>query len=152
MRAPQQDTIAIASPPEAVFDAVLGVTQNTKNLRILAVHTGGRKIVVREAPKMSNPKFINVWVGGEGAQAQLHITVGTDPRTPKALLDGRANGKTLKGFVDRVQAALDGSAAAPSTPVADHYLQKKTEVAWEDPEQDPQIELDGNFVAVMLAR
>ena len=152
MRAPQNDTIAIASAPEAVFDAALGVAQNTKNLRILAVHTGGRKLVLREAPKMSNPKFINVWVEGEGPQAQLNLVVGTDPRTPKALLDGRANGKTLKSFVERVQVALDGSAPAPSSPVADHYVQKKTEVAWADPDQDPQIELDGNIVAIMLAR
>ena len=35
--------------------------------------------------------------------------------------------------------------------MADHYLQKKTEVPWVDPAQDPQIELDGSRVEVVGA-
>lgn len=73
--------------------------------------------------------------------------VGTDPRTPKALMDGKANDKSLKKYLESVQGALNGSVPAPVTPVANHYLQKKTEVPWTDPNADPQIEFDGNFVA-----
>lgn len=148
MRSVKQDTVALPQAADAVFQAALGVVQNTKNHHVLAVHTQGRRLVVREKPKMSNPKFLQVWVEEQGATALLHLVVGTDPRTPKALLDGRANDKFLKGYVEDVQGALDGSAPAPASPVANHYLQKKTEVPWEDPAQDPEIELDGNFLAL----
>ncbi len=148
MRAPKQDAVTISQPADAVFTAALGVAQNTKNLRILAVHNEGRKLVLREKPKMSNPKFLQLWVVESGGASELRVVVGTDPRSPKALLDGRANGKFLQSFVDSVNGALDGSAPAPVTPVANHYVQKKDEVPWEDPEQDPQIELDGNLLAM----
>ena len=148
MRAATQETIAISASPDAVFDAVLGVTQGNKNARILAVHNQGRMLVAREKAMLSNPKFHQVHVEGEGQQSQLVVVVGSDPRSQKALMDGKANAKSLKKFVESVQAALDGSEPAPSTPVANHYVQKKSEVAWVDPAQDPEIELDGNFVAM----
>lgn len=148
MRSVKQDSVTFAQPADAVFQAALGVVQNTKNHHVLAVHNEGRKLVVREKPKMSNPKFLQLWVEEQGGGSQLHVVVGTDPRTPKALLDGRANDKVLKGYLGDVQGALDGSAPVQVTPVANHYLQKKTEVPWEDATQDPQIELDGNILAV----
>lgn len=148
MRSPRAETIAIPSSPDVVFAAALGVTQHNKNARILAVHTEGRKLFAREKAKLSNPKFHQIFVQGDGEQSELSVAVGTDPRTPKALLDGKANEKSLKKFVESVQAALDGSAPAPMTPMTNHYLQKKSEVPWEDPEKDPEIELDGNFLAM----
>lgn len=148
MRSVKQDTVAFAQSADTVFQAALGVVQNAKNHHVLAAHNEGRKLVVREKPKMSNPKFLQVWVEEAGASARVQVAVGTDPRTPKALLDGRANNKFLKGFVADVQAALDGSAPAPATPVPNHFLQKKTEVPWTDPQQDPEIELDGNILAL----
>jgi len=63
-------------------------------------------------------------------------------------LDGRANEKALKTYLEAVQGAVDGSAPAPATPVANHYLQKKNEVPWVDPGQDPEIELDENILAL----
>lgn len=150
MRAARQETIALTASPDAVFDAVLGVTQNNKNAKILAVHNEGRKLVAREKAKLSNPKFHQIVVEGDGEQSQLVVVVGSDPRSTKALMDGKANEKSLKKLVESVQAAIDGSEPAPSTPVANHYLQKKTEVPWTDPAQDPEIDLDGNFVAVMF--
>ncbi|MGJ9412304.1 hypothetical protein ACHAAC_06305 [Aeromicrobium sp. CF4.19] len=148
MRAARQESISISSSPGGVFDAALGVVQNNKNARILAVHTEGRKLVVREKAKMSNPKLQHIWVEGEGEQAQLNVAVGSDPRSTKALMDGKANEKSLARLVEAVQAALDGSAPAPSTPLANHYLQKKAEIPWVDASQDPEIELDGNFLAM----
>lgn len=148
MRAPQHETITLQQPAGDVFDAALGVMQQAKNVRILAVHNGGRKLVGRERSKMSNPKFLQVWLDEDGGGTQMHVVVGTDPRSPKAMLDGRANGKSLGRYVEAVRGALDGSAPAPATPVADHYVQKKDEVPWTDPDQDPEIELDGNFVAM----
>lgn len=148
MRSVKQDSVAFSQPADAVFQAALGVVQNTKSHHVLAVHNEGRKLVVREKPKMSNPKFLQVWVEQQGEGSQLHVVVGTDPRTPKALLDGRANDKLLKGYVGDVRGALDGSTPVQVTPVANHYLQKKTEVPWEDATQDPQIELDGNILAL----
>ena len=44
--------------------------------------------------------------------------------------------------------ALNGNAPVQATSVANHYLQKKAEVAWIDPIVAPQIELDGNFLAL----
>lgn len=150
MRAPRQETTAFSASPAAVFDAVLGVTQNNKSASILAVHNEGRMLVAREKGKLSNPKFHQVVVEGEGEQSQLTVVVGSDPRSQKALMDGKANEKSLKKLVENVQAALDGSEPAPSTPVTNHFMQKKTQVPWTDPAQDPEIELDGNFVAVMF--
>ena len=148
MRSPHQDAVTFSHPADEVFQAALGVAQGTKSNRVLAVHNGGRKLMLREKPKMSNAKFVQLQVEDQGGESKLHLVVGTDPRTPKALLDGRANAKSLKAYVAAVQGALDGSAPAPATPVADHYLQKKTEVPWVDPAQDPEVELDGNILAV----
>lgn len=148
MRSVQQESLTVPQPAGEVFEAALGVAQNASNVRILAVHTGGRKLVVRERSKMSNPKFIQAWVEGDAGPSQLHVTVGTDPRSPKALLDGRANQKSLSRFLDDVRGALDGSRPVAAAPVADHFVQKKTEVPWTDPAQDPEIELDGNFLAM----
>lgn len=148
MRSVCQESVAIPKSGDAVFQAALGVAQNAKNARILAVHNEGRKLVLREKPKMSNAKFHQIWVEGQGDTAQLHIVVGTDPRTPKALMDGRANEKSLKKYLENVRGALDGSVPAPVTPVANHYLAKKTEIPWLDAKQDPEIELDGNILAL----
>jgi len=147
MRSARQDSVTFATPADAVFDAALGVAQNAKNVRILAVHNEGRKLVLREKAKMSNAKFQQIRVEEAGDKARLHIVVGTDPRTPKALLDGKANDKSLKKYLENVQGVLDGGVSAPVTPVSNHYLAKKTEVPWDDPEQEPQIELDGNVLA-----
>lgn len=147
MRAVRQESITIPQPADAVFQAALGVVQNNKSSHILAVHGEARKLIVREKAKMSNPKFQRIFVEDKGAESQLHLVVGTDPRSPKALLDGKANDKALKKFVEAVQGALNGSAPAPVTPVANHYVQKKTEVPWTDPAQEPEVELDGNFLA-----
>lgn len=148
MRSVKQDSVTVSQSANAAFEAALGVVQHAKNHQLLAAHNEGRKLVVREKSKMSNPKFLQIWVEEKGEGAVLHVVVGTDPRTPKALLDGRANDKTLKAYVANVQGAVSGSAPAPATPVANHYLQKKAEVPWEDPDQSPQIELDGNVLAL----
>lgn len=149
MRSARQDSITYsARSADTVFEAALGVAQNTKNVQILAVHNEGRKLVVRQKGKMSNANFRQVWVEEQGVGSQLHVVVGTDPRTPKALLDGKINEKSLNKYLESVQGALDGSAPAPATPAANHYVQKKTEVRWDDPDQDPEIELDGNILAL----
>ncbi|MFT4289432.1 hypothetical protein [Nocardioides sp.] len=80
--------------------------------------------------------------------ATLNVAVGTDPRTPKALLDAKFNGSSLAKLVENIQAVLAGTASAPVTPVPNHYLQGKEQVAWTDPNEDPQIELDGNLLAL----
>ncbi|MFT4187589.1 MAG: hypothetical protein QM621_03320 [Aeromicrobium sp.] len=148
MRAVRHESIAVSQSADAVFQAALGVVQNAKNTRILAVHDQARKIVTREKPKMSNAKFQEVWVQENGDGATLNVAVGTDPRTPKALLDGKFNGSSLAKLVENIQAVLAGTASAPVTPVPNHYLQKKEQVAWLDPNEDPQIELDGNLLAL----
>ncbi|QIK74770.1 hypothetical protein [Nocardioides piscis] len=147
MRSPKQDSAAFTQAPEAVFEAALGVLQNAGNMTLLAAHNGGRRLIARERPKMSNAKFLDIRVEGDAGAAQLHVTVGTDPRTPKAMLDGKANAKVLKNYVASVRGAVDESSPAPASPVADHCLQKKTEVPWADAGQDPEIELDGNIRA-----
>lgn len=148
MRSARQESIAVSGSAHAVFQAALGVVQNTKNTRILAVHNEGRKLVARSKAMLSNPKFYQVLVEEQGQTSQLHVVVGTDPRSPGALLDGMMNDRALKKYLASVQAALDGSAPAPATPVTNHYLQKKTEVPWTDASQDPEIELDGHFLAM----
>ena len=148
MRSPRYESHPIQASPDDVFRAALGVAQNEKSARILAVHNGGRKLVFRERAKLSNPKFFQVWVEDNGAESELNIAVGSDPRSPKALLDGRANQKSLTAFVQKARGVLQGSGSAPVTEVSDHFLQKKTEVPWTDPNQDPEIELDGNFLAL----
>lgn len=148
MRSAQQESVTIAASADAVFQAALGVAQQTKAVEVLAVHNEARKLVAREKGRMSNAKFYQVLVEEQGEGAQLHAVVGTDPRAPKALLDGKMNSRALGKYVESVRGAADGSAPAPATPVANHYLQKKTEVPWEDGSQDPQIELDGNILAM----
>ncbi len=148
MRAPQTESMTVAQSPDPLFGAALGVVQNTKGLVVLAVHHAGRRLVAREKGKFSNPKFYEIRVLGGFESAELHIVVGTDPRSPKALLDGKFNAKALKNYLERLRGALDGSAPAPASPVDDHFLQGKTAVPWSDPDQDPEIELDGHLLAM----
>lgn len=143
MRAVRHQSIAIAQPADAVFGAALGAVQAAKGTTLLAAHNEGRKLVAREKSMMSNPKLVQIWVEGDGSSAQLNVVVGSDPRSPKALLDGKANEKSLAKLVEAIQ-----SGGVAPTPVANHYLVKKTEVPWTDPEQDPQIELDGTLLAL----
>src|SRR5690625_103630 len=148
MRQPALDTITVSQSADEAFQAALGVAQNTKNHRILAVHNDGRKLVLREKSKMSIPKFFQVWVEEKDGGAELKIVAGADPRTPKAMLDSTVIKRALKKYMEQVQAVLNGSQSAPVTPVDNHYLAKKTEVPWENADEDPQIELDGNFLAM----
>ncbi|MGI6878499.1 hypothetical protein [Microbacterium sp. gxy059] len=143
MRALRHQSVAIAQPADAVFRAALGTVQSAKGTTILAVHNEGRKLVAREKSMMSNPKLVQIWIEGDETSAELNVAVGSDPRSPKALLDGKANEKSLAKLVEAIQ-----SGGAAPTPVANHYLVKKTEVPWTDPAEDPQIELDGTLLAL----
>lgn len=149
MRAPHQTDVSISSPADTVFDGALGVVQNTKNVRILAVHTEGRKLVAFEKSKMSNPKIFVIGVDEDGAQSTLHVVVGSDPRTRRALMDGKFNKTAAGKYVESVQAAVDGTAPAPSTPVTNHYVQKKNEVPWEDPNVEPDIDLGFSWLGLV---
>ena len=140
--------VEVTESADTVFQAALGVAQNNDNARILAVHNEGRRLIFREKPKMSNPRLQAIAVLEQGGGAQLRTRVGTDPRAQGALMDGKFNERALKKYLESVQNVLNGSATAPVTPVTNHYLAKKTEVPWDDPEQDPEIELDGNFLAM----
>lgn len=148
MRAPQVGSTTFSTTADAVFQAALGVAQGDKSARVLAVHNEGRRVIFRMRAKMSNPKFHQVWVEAQAGATTLHAVVGSDPRSPGALLDGWANGKALKKYLAAVQSAVDGTSPAPATPVPNHYLQKKAEVAWTDPHREPEIELDGGCLAL----
>lgn len=149
MRAPHQIDLPIPSPADTVFDGALGVVQNTKNLQILAVHTQGRKLVALEKSKMSNPKIFVVGVDEQADNGQLHVVVGSDPRTRKALLDGKFNKTAAEKYVAAVQAAVSGDAPAPSTPVVNHYVQKKNQVPWEDSTVEPDIDLGFSWLGLV---
>ncbi|KRE35009.1 hypothetical protein ASG73_17300 [Janibacter sp. Soil728] len=149
MRAPHEITQPLPSPADAVFDNALGVVQNTKNLQILAVHTQGRKLVALEKAKMSNPKIYVVGVDDAEGKGQLHVVVGSDPRTRKALMDGKFNKTAAEKYVAAVEAAASGSAPAPSTPVANHYMQKKNQIPWEDANVEPEIDLGFSWLGLV---
>lgn len=146
MRSICQETTTLTGSAADAFDAALGVVQNTKNLDILAVHNEGRKLVAFERSKMSNPK---IYVMAVDEQSQLQLAVGTDPRTRKALLDGKANKKSAARFVEAVQGARAGTTPAPSTPVSNHYVQKKNQVPWTDPNQEPDIDLGFSWLGLI---
>lgn len=148
MRAPHQIDLPFPAPADAVFDSALGVVQNTKNLQVLAVHTQGRRLVALEKSKMSNPKIFVVGVDEQDGNGQLHVVVGSDPRTRKALMDGKFNKTAAGKYVEAVQAAASGAAPAPSTPVANHYVQKKNQVPWEDPTVEPDIDLGFSWLGL----
>lgn len=147
MRSVRQSSTALPGSAADVFQAALGVVQNTKNLTILAVHNEGRTLIVLDKAKMSNAKIYVVSMEEVGQQATLHLAVGTDPRTQKALLDGRANDKAAARFVEAVRGSLDGTAPAPATPVTNHYVQEKNQVPWTDPDAEPDIDLGFSWTA-----
>ncbi|MFE6508848.1 hypothetical protein ACFVDI_17360 [Nocardioides sp. NPDC057767] len=148
MRDARDVAVEVPEDAETVFKAALGVVQKTKTCKILAVHNDGRRLVAREKPWYSNPRFILVGVDVNGSGSVFHVVVGADPRTPAALLDGRLNDRALTKFLERVRGAVDGSDPAPASPVGNYYLQHKTEVPWDDPNQLPEIELGGNVLAM----
>lgn len=148
MSSDRQETVSFPQPADAVFQALLGVVQNTKGTQILAAHNEGRILVFREKTMWSNPKIHVLAVKEQAGTSQLFASVETDPRGQKALMDGSMNQKSLNKLLEGVRAAVDGTAPVTATPVANHYLQKKNEIPWEDPEQPPDIELGGNFRAM----
>ena len=148
MRAISQKVISVPASTGDAFQAALGVVQNTKNLKILAVHNEGLSLVAFESSKMSNPKIYVITVQAHESETIVGINVGTDPRTRKALLDGKFNEKSATKFLESVQGAIDGSAPAPATPVANHYVQKKTQVPWIDPNEEPDIDLGFSWLGL----
>ncbi len=149
MGSARHEEITVSVAADEAFQGALGVVQHGKNFQLLAVHNQGRKLVALEKSKMSNPKVYAVQVVGEGAQPTIEVTVDTDPRQRKAMMDGKFNQKALSKFVEGVKGALDGSAPAPVTPVKNHYMQKKDQVPWTDPDQDPEIDLGFSWQALM---
>lgn len=148
MRALREELVSLAQPPDTVFQAALGVAQQTKGAKIIAVHNQGRVVAFRWRTMMSNVKIVIARVAGDGAASVMQVAVGADPRTPAAVLDGVANGRGLNKYLEAVRGALDGSAPVTVTPVSNHYLQKKTEVPWVDPNQEPDIQLGGTLLAM----
>lgn len=148
MRQVKEVSTLLKQDPGAVFEAALGSAQAVKSRRILAVHNEGRRLIFREKSRLSNPKIVVVKVDATASGAEFHVVVGSDPRTPSAVLDGVMNDKALKKFVEGVSLVLGGSSSAPVTPVTNHYLQKKVEVPWVDATREPEIELDGNLLAI----
>ncbi len=148
MKSTRHKTMPTSGSAAQTFEAALGVVQNTKNLKILAVHNDARKLVAYESSKLTNQKICVISVDDQGPEPMIGIAVGTDPRTRSALLDGRLNEKSANRFLAAVQGALDGTAPAPATPVANHYLQKKTEVPWTDPNQEPDIDLGFSWLGL----
>lgn len=150
MRAVREGVIALPASSDAIFQAALGVAQQTKGSQILAVHNEGRVVVFRWKNMMSNVKIVVARVGTSenGERAGMHVAVGADPRTPAALMDGWSNNRGLEKYVKAVQGALDGSAPVTTTPMSNHYMQKKTEVPWVDPNEEPDIQLGGNIRAM----
>lgn len=141
--------MAVSVPADETFHAALGVVQNTKNLAILAVHNEGHKLVALEKSKMSNPKIYVIAVDGQGAESTLQLAVGTDPRVRKAMMDGKFNEKSAGRFVAAMNGALDGTAPAPATAVANHYMQKKSQVPWTDPNVEPDIDLGFSWLGLV---
>lgn len=140
--------MAVSASAAEGFRAALGVVQNTKNLDLLAVHNEGRKLVAFEKSKMSNPKIYVLEVDDQGPKPTLQLAVGTDPRVRKAMLDGKFNEKSAGRFVDAVQGALEGTAPAPAAAVANHYVHKKEQIPWTDPEQEPDIDLGFSWLGL----
>ncbi|UYM03557.1 hypothetical protein [Solicola gregarius] len=148
MKAIRQNSLTVEAPAPAAFQAALGVVQNIKNMDILAVHNEGQKLVAMEKAKMSNRKIYVIATESQGSNTVVHVAVGADPRQRQAVLDGKFNAKGASRFVDAVQGALSGEAPAPITPVPSHYLQKKEQVPWVDPNEEPDIQLGFSWLGL----
>lgn len=140
MRAPCATDLPLDHPADETFRAALGVVQNAKGFELLAVHNEGRKLIAYEKPKLTSARIHMVVVHDED-QTVLSHAVGNDPRTTKALLDGKFNKKAAQQYLEAVAGALDGSEPAPVSAVENHYVQKKDRVPWTDSEQEPEVEL-----------
>ncbi|MGH3087613.1 MAG: hypothetical protein ACRDSJ_09890, partial [Rubrobacteraceae bacterium] len=133
MRSPKHEAASVAASAPTVFGHALGVVQGRKAMSILAVHNEARKLVVFEKSMMSNAKIYVINVDDQGSQSVLHVVAGADPRMRGALLDGMLNQKGAAKFVGSVQEAATSEAALTPTPVPNHYMQKKQQIPWEDP-------------------
>lgn len=149
MRAVCEMAMPVPASVAQAFEAAIGVVQNTKSLTILAAHNEGRVLVAYESSKLSNAKIYVISVQEHDSQTVLGMSVGSDPRTSKAVLDGRFNKKSAIRFGQAVQGALDGTAPAPATPVPNHYMHKRAQVPWTDPDQEPDIDLGFSWLALV---
>lgn len=148
MKTQCQETLTVKATPDDAFQAALGVVQNTKNFDILAVHVEGRQLVARKKPKTTNAKIFVINVTSEmQGQATINLVVDIDPRMRKAIIDGKVNKKSAGNYLEAVQGALNGSAPAPASPVKNHFMQKKEQVPWTDPSQDPDIQMGFSWVS-----
>lgn len=148
MRSPKHEAASFAASAPTVFGHALGVVQSRKAMSILAVHNEGRKLVIFEKSMMSNPKIYVTNVEDQGSQSVLHVVAGADPRMRGALLDGMLNQKGAAKFVGSVQEAASGEVTAIPTPVLNHYMQKKQQIAWDDPDVEPDIQLGFSWLGL----
>ena len=141
MPAVHQSSSPCSAPAATVFQAALGVVQNTKSMKILAVHNEGRRLVALGKSMMTNSRIYVIGVDPEGTETALNVAVFADPRMREAALDGTFNKKAASKYVAAVESALSGDAPAPASPVPNHFMQKKNQIPWEDPNTEPDIQL-----------
>lgn len=148
MPAPHQVSLPASAPAQALFQSALGVVQNTKSMQILAAHNEGRALVVLGKSMMTNSRIYVIGVEGQGNQSVLHVSVVADPRMRAAALDGTFNKKAAGKYITAVESALTGETPAATTPVANHYVQKKNQIPWDDPNIEPDIQLGFSWLGL----
>lgn len=148
MPAVHQSSTPISGPAPNVFQAALGVVQHTKSMQILAVHNEGRRLVALGKSMMTNARIYVIGVDAQDTGSALNVAVFADPRMRAAALDGTFNKKAAGKYVVAVESAFNGDAPAPPSPVPDHYVQKKSQIPWDDPSTEPDIQLGFSWLGL----
>jgi hypothetical protein len=119
MQKPKLSTTTYSATPQQVFDAVLGVVQHGA-YELVALDNDSHTLAFTSGKTALSwgQQYIATVEPAAAGQTQLQLMCGGVDGRPSALLDGWKNGKAGAKVVASVGAALDGSAPAPSTPVA----------------------------------
>ena len=123
MHAPKTQTRTVQAPPQAAYDALLGIAQQDKPYALIGANNEHHMLVfARGRTPLSWGTLHLVTVAVEGSGSSITVTVAGRDDVPKALLDGWKHGRAGAKLLDRVEAVLAGTESAPHTPV-ESFLQ-----------------------------
>ncbi len=123
MHAPKKQTRTVQAPPEAVFNAVLGIAQRPKPYTLVGVNNEAQRIVFsRGLTGLTWGAIYLVGIEPAAGGVDVTVTVGGRDDAPKALLDGWKHNRAGAKWLDELEAVLAGTELAPHTPV-ESFLQ-----------------------------
>lgn len=134
-------SVEFPASPDAVFTAILGIVQHSRDSEIRAIHNEARALIIRLGPKRFEwSKLVMIRVFPQSAGSTVSVAVQSLPEGAGGMLDGRRNGKLVDQYFDDIQRSLGGENHTPATAVESHYVRDDgSMVPWVNPDEFPEF-------------